>query len=151
MFGILKRLFGFRETQNAPEKEKRTNINEKSPEELAKMTRRIKRYPVKKLTRKEFNKLPKNVDTEFLKTCPIGTWFVCKPMSEIPDLVVIGRVVKGEDMFVEQFGAGLFCGPREREINRYCLEIIRESRPAHNSDNRRRKNICRIPKRKRRQ
>ena len=114
----------FKPNKPKPVKEIRPAIQTKTPREIAEAIRRIRKYPTKKLTQKEFDELPKNVSCEFLKTCPISTWFFCKPMLEAPDLHVVGQVVKGDDVLTKQFGAGLLSGTGEREINRYLVEII---------------------------
>ena len=121
MLEIFKRWFGFNEPK--PAEEIKPTKKTKTPEEVDKAIREIKRYPVKKMTREEFDELSKNVSREFINTCPIGTWFFCNPMPEAPDLRVVGQVVKGEDADTKQFGSGVLCGTHEREINRYLLEI----------------------------
>ena len=121
MLKILERLF--KSNKPKPVKKIRPTIQTKTPREIAEEIRKIKEYPVKRLTQKEFDELPKNVDCEFLKTCPIGTWFLCKPKPEAPDLRVVGQVVKGDDVLTKQFGSGVLSGTGEREINRYLVEI----------------------------
>lgn len=75
-------------------------------------------YPIKEMTYEEFNQLPRDVGTEFLQTCPIGTWFVCRPEVNM----VVGQIVKGDDLFCSQWGAGL--SVPERGINRYSVTIV---------------------------
>lgn len=82
------------------------------------MRRKIMRYPEQNLTQEEFDNLPQNVDGDFLNFNQIGSWFVCKPNPEIPEVIVIGQIVKGEDIFVDQYGGGILSIPR-RGINRY--------------------------------
>ena len=91
-------------------------LEEKRREEQA---ARIRNFPEKHLTQEEFDQLPngRKFESNFLETCPIGTWFKCHPSDICPDIIVIGQVVKGGNMLCDQWGAGL-CIP-ERGINRY--------------------------------
>ncbi len=89
---------------------------------------RIKKYPARELTQEEFNEIPEAEDLEegFLETCPIETWFVCRKNDLVPDVTVIGQVIKGDDAFCEQVGSALL-SLREREINRYRVKIVTSS------------------------
>jgi len=82
----------------------------------------IRNYPVMKFTLEEFNDLPRDVPRSFLKTCEIGTLFVCSKSDLVPDVTVVGQVVKGSDLFCDQWGAGL--SVPERGINRYQVKIV---------------------------
>jgi hypothetical protein len=94
---------------------------QKTHQEIEGLRRKILRYPEKTLTQSEFDKLPRNVDREFLNFSPIGSWFVYKPIPEIPDIQIVGQIVKGDDLFAEQWGAGL--SVPKRGINRYRIII----------------------------
>ena len=73
------------------------------------------------MSRAEFDHLAQGKDLD-LNTCPLGTTFVCKPFELLPGIVVVGQVVRGVDMFADQWGAGL--SVPERGINRFRVEII---------------------------
>src|SRR5665213_1140136 len=47
---------------------------------------RIRRYPIKQLSRAEFDRLPRGKDVD-LKNCPLGTCFVCNPSELLPSLI----------------------------------------------------------------
>jgi hypothetical protein len=92
-------------------------------EEMLKRRKRILSYPIKRMTQEEVDRLPRDVEVDFFRTCPIGSLFLCSSKTpELEDLVVVGQVVKGDDMFADQWGGGL-CVP-DRGVNRYRLEII---------------------------
>ncbi len=80
----------------------------------------IDRFPLRTLTREEFGTLPKGSELD-LKTCPLGTWFVCAPFPPALEVIVLGHVVSPGDMICEQWGAGLSLP--ERGINRYRLQF----------------------------
>lgn len=84
---------------------------------------RVMRYPVRYFTQAAFDSLPKAAEQPlgFLQTVEIGTYFVCRPSSELPDAVIVGQVVKSEDVLAEQWGAGL--AVPDRGINRYRVVI----------------------------
>ena len=80
------------------------------------------KYPRKEITESELKALPRPDSKEFLYTCPFGTWFVCRPHPEFPQVVIIGQVVAGKDLDVYQWGSGLSIP--ERGINRYRAVIV---------------------------
>ncbi len=82
--------------------------------------RQILGYPEKVFTAKKFASLPKGNNVNF-QGCKIGTWFLCNPYRHLPGVVVVGQVVGGDDMFVDQWGAGLSIP--ERGINRYRVRL----------------------------
>jgi len=120
-------LFGFPTLEEAKRIEDQKLLEEKR-REAAQQERqavlKIMGYPIKKFTQEEFSGLPggeKNrLPPDFLKICPIGTWFVCR-QNNFTDIVVVGQVVKGNDLFCDQWGAGL--SVPERGINRYRLQL----------------------------
>lgn len=81
-------------------------------------------YPIIKLSKSDFSALPgadeKEVSRNFLETCPIGTRFVCR--SRFEGIIVVGQVVKGDDLFCSQWGSGL--ATPKRGINRYRVQLI---------------------------
>jgi len=84
----------------------------------------IMKYPTRHITSEELSELPKipgECTADFLKTCPLGTWFVCKPNRFLPDTVVVGKVVAGKDLLEDQWGAVLSIP--ERGVNRYTVVI----------------------------
>ncbi|MBI1833618.1 MAG: hypothetical protein HYR90_02215 [Candidatus Andersenbacteria bacterium] len=88
----------------------------------------IKRYPLTLVTSAEFSAFPRREDLpeDFLQESFVGTQFVFA--SEQPkDPVVIGQVVKGDDLLCSQWGAGL-CVPTFG-INRYRVRIIPSPQP----------------------
>lgn len=89
--------------------------------EALEMRQRILRLPSKSFSPSELSALPKGSDVDFV-TCPIGVMFICVPMPLLPDIIVIGQVVKGNDMFADQWGAGLSIP--ERGINRYLAKVV---------------------------
>jgi len=105
-----------------------SEIGIKESQESKSLRERIKNYPLKTLSQKEFEKIPAAEDLEegFLETCPIGTWFRCKRSELCPEIIVIGQVVKGMDAFCDQVGASLL-SLRYREINHYRVEITASS------------------------
>jgi hypothetical protein len=104
------------EDQEEARKEKEAERERKKPLIIA----NIRRYPIKVMCKEEVAELPRNVSTDFLKTCPLGTWFISADSNLIPGVTVVCQVVKGDDMFAENW-AGL-CVP-ERGINRYRLQL----------------------------
>ena len=81
-------------------------------------------YPVKEMTREQFNNLPKgeNMGTWYPATCLLGSWFVFNEIPFLPsDKIVVGQVVSGINLLADQW-AGLSIP--ERGINRYRLVII---------------------------
>lgn len=110
---------------------KRDHVHESARQEREarleefKKLERIKGYPVKELTQEGFDKIPKaeSLEEGFLKTCPIGFWFVCRKSDLAPNITVIGQVVKGNDAFCDQVGAALL-SLGKREINRYQAKIV---------------------------
>ena len=96
-------------------------MSQKTPREIEELRQRIMRYPEKTLSQGEFDKLPRNVDREFLNFSPIGSWFVFDPIPEIPNIQIVGQIVTGDDLFAEQWGAGL--SVPIRGINRYRIII----------------------------
>jgi len=94
----------------------------KQRQERPRILARIENFPIWETTQKEFDKIPyaKDLEEDFLKTCSIGSLF--RSDNEIGSrYVVIGQIVKGDDMFCSQWGAGL-CVP-ERGINRFRVKI----------------------------
>lgn len=91
------------------------------PETLAK----IRRLPVIKLTKAEFDKTPKagSFTKKWLqKEAPFGFKFICRPFPECPkDLIVLGHLVKGVEAIASQYGAGLFVP--EKFVNQYRVVI----------------------------
>lgn len=100
--------------------ERRKKLREEF-EERTRIQNNIRSFPVYDMSQEELDQLPRNVGTEFLKTCPIGTWIRCTPHPFAPNEIVIGQVVKGMDAFVDQWGAGM--SPPERFLNRYRVHI----------------------------
>ncbi len=88
-----------------------------------KEARMIFKFPVIGMTNEELAKIPNSdtISNHFLQTCPFGTKFICRKNRFHPDAIVIGKVVKGEDLFCAQWGAGL--SVPDRGINRYRVEI----------------------------
>ena len=107
--------------QEIQKKDKELEMERREEEEA----RLIFKYPVVEMTREELTKIPNGdaVPIDFLQTCPVGTKFICRKNRFLPDLVIIGKVVKGENLFCAQWGAGLLSIP-DRGINRYRVEII---------------------------
>ena len=87
----------------------------------------IRAFPVRSLTREEFAKIitADQLPEGYLKTCPIGTWFVCRPNNDVSEVTVVGQVVEGNDLICDQWGSGL--GVPARGINRYRVEIVEAS------------------------
>ncbi len=81
----------------------------------------IRKFPEKQMTAADFALLKRGRDID-LHTCPIGTWFVCKPSEHLPDITVVGQVVEPEKMFENQWGAGMSLPLRG--INRYVLDLV---------------------------
>ncbi len=77
----------------------------------------IEQLPVLTLTQEQVDKLPHG-STLDLETCPLGTYFICIPLSDT-EPVVIGHLVGGLEALVDQFGAGWDIP--ERFVNRYRL------------------------------
>lgn len=115
MLSIWK-IFGFSKPSATPHE-----VAEPTTQNVIKMRAQINRYPIKKMTRDEFGKIVRDCDTQFLTTCRIGTWLLCTPSVVAPETVVVGQIVKGEDMIADQWGAGLSLP--DRGINRYRLII----------------------------
>lgn len=88
---------------------------------LARQKQSILRFSEKEMTKEYLAALPKG-ETLDLYTCPIGTWFVCKPFPLLPDVIVVGQVVKGGDALCSQYGAGL--SVPDRFVNRYRAKIV---------------------------
>ena len=85
----------------------------------------IVKYPIVELTQKEFDELPKSgsFGIDWLRNeAPFDFKFICKPSELVPDVVVMGHLVKGMEAICEQYGAGL-CVPK-KFINRYSVKII---------------------------
>lgn len=82
---------------------------------------RVWRFPVKQMSQAELDQLAQGKDID-LKTCPLGTFFVCRPSELLPGVIVVGQIVRGLDMFCDQWGSGMFVP--ERGINRFRVEII---------------------------
>ena len=68
---------------------------------------RLENAPVIKISRADFDKLPKAMEMKgikphFLDTCPIGTMFICTKSHRAPDIDVVKKVVlkDGERDFV---------------------------------------------------
>ncbi len=99
------------------QKIKEEDARAKIPEQI----RNIMHFPIKELTVDEFNAIPKGKDVD-LKTCKLGTWFVCTKFEPLPDVIVVGQVVTGYDLIADQWGAGTSIP--ERGISRYRVEII---------------------------
>lgn len=119
MFRFLERR---RERKRQEEKRQKAEELRRQNEVRAREFRvKFSRYPVREFSRPDFDQLPKNVGTEFLKTCPLGTWFLCKPVEGV-EIIVVGQVVKGDDLLCDQWGAGL--SVPERGINRYQVKIL---------------------------
>ena len=98
----------------------RRNVEEtQKQKKRAAQIRKVKAFPKKVMTSKEFACLPMGRDIN-LENCPLGTWFVCTPLEGFSG-VVLGQVVKGLDLFANQWGH--LCPP-SRGINRYLLEIV---------------------------
>jgi len=76
-------------------------------------------YPIMQMTRAQYDGIPcaENMPIDFLETCAIGTKFRCRGSSEI-----IGQVVKGDDAFCSQYGAGL--SVPARFVNRHRARVI---------------------------
>jgi hypothetical protein len=93
---------------------------EKSKNDIRTMGQ-IQRYHLLQMSRAEFDRLAQGKDLD-LNTCPMGTLFVCKPFELLPNIIIVGQIVRGLDMFADQWGAGL--SVPERGINRFRVEII---------------------------
>lgn len=106
--------------ERAEREERRKAEEAKQERQVAKS---IMSYPIKKMTKEELDKLPYGTEmpVDFLKTCPLGTWFVCKKSRFLMDVTVIGQVVAGKDLLADQW-AGLSIP--ERGINRYRVVIV---------------------------
>ena len=92
----------------------------------------IRSFPVRRLTKEEFAGIitADQLPDRYLETCPIGSWFVCRPNEDVPVVTVVGQVVDDKDMICDQWGSGL--GVPARGINRYRVEIV-EASPATSS------------------
>lgn len=75
------------------------------------------------MSKEDFETLPKAeaATRDFLAACPLDTWFISSQSELVPGIIVVGQVVKGDDLIGSQYGAGL-CVP-ERGINRYQLQL----------------------------
>lgn len=115
-FGLIRR---WRESRRRREDEDRLAEGRVAEAiRISDLRRKIAHYPRKIMTFEEFENLPRNVSSEFLRTCPLGTMFVCDN-SDTLDLHVVGQVVKGDDLFCDQWGAGLVVP--DRGVNRYLV------------------------------
>jgi len=125
MFGLFKSLKKKREIKE--EKERLVRDNEIFQIRRRDVQFRISRYPIKEMTEQEFANFPRgdSVTREFLEKCPLNTWFICRKNEFVPDVVILGQVVKGDDLFCDQWGAGL--AVPERGINRYVLKLVKTS------------------------
>jgi hypothetical protein len=87
----------------------------------AERRQKVLKWPQVQMTGEQFAALKsQKID---LQTCPLGTWFVYKkPLPYLPGVTIIGQVVKGLDMFCDQWGAGL--SVPDRGARKYRLEII---------------------------
>lgn len=77
------------------------------------------RFPTMRFSQEAYNELPRGVDFPpgYLETVDIGFLF-----KTTGDEMIIGQVVKGEDLIAEQWGAGL--SVPKRGINRYRAVIV---------------------------
>lgn len=84
----------------------------------------IRNYPVKRMTRKEFEELAsQNTDGDFLETCPLGTWIVCEKSGLAPEVTVVGQVMGANKLLDSQYGGAMLSLPR-RGLNRYRLQLV---------------------------
>ncbi|MDD5165628.1 MAG: hypothetical protein PHG25_03820 [Candidatus Pacebacteria bacterium] len=88
---------------------------------LEDQARRIRKFPIREMSATEFDQLVREKPVD-LKTCPLGTWFVCTPFELTPDVTVVGQVVTGLEMIANQWGAGM--SVPERGVNRYRVKLI---------------------------
>jgi hypothetical protein len=85
------------------------------------LRKRVARYPVRQMSRKEYTRLKAaSVDLN-LNTCRLETWFACKPDELAPDLIVVGQVVRGDELIASQLGAPM--SVPKRGINRYRVQF----------------------------
>jgi len=84
---------------------------------------RVQKYPVVEITKQELENIPKAQDLEegFLKEANIGFQFICRNSLGI-DEIILGHVVKGDDLFCDQWGAGL--SVPAKGINRYRVKVV---------------------------
>lgn len=90
---------------------------------LPELREKYMQYPVMKLSKEEFSNIPRaeQLPDGFLETCPIGTFFVCREKCPALEIIVIGQIVKEDDLICEQYGAGM--SVPARGANRYRLEL----------------------------
>ena len=88
------------------------------------LAEKVRNYPEMLLSLAELDSIDRAEDQPegFIKYVPIGTLFRCLPHPEVKD-IVIGQVVKFEDAFEDQWGAGT--GPEtERVVNKYRAVVV---------------------------
>ncbi len=69
--------------------------------EVIEYIRGVKRFPVLELTEEKFKALPRGKGID-LKTCRLGTYFLCRSPVMFPSAHVVGQVVRGDQMFSHQ-------------------------------------------------
>ncbi|MBP6858761.1 MAG: hypothetical protein KBC33_02935 [Candidatus Pacebacteria bacterium] len=101
--------------------EARSLRRKKKAQEEHRAIERILSFPIETLKLSELQLL-KKADEIDLNNCELGTWFICRPFAPLPNVIVLGHIVKGEEAIMSQFG-GRTCIP-ERWINRYRVKLV---------------------------
>lgn len=86
---------------------------------------KIMRFPIVELTQTQFDEIPKAGDfsTDYLRNeAPFDFKFICRLWEYLPEVIVMGHLVKGVEAICEQHGAGM--SVPDKFINRYRVEIV---------------------------